>query len=228
MSERVKFLRSLGLTIADINNYPLVLGCSVPVLDLLSKLGARKSIFTEFLRRYPQVLHASVVVDLVPVVKYLQGMDVKPCDIPKVLERLYLICQIEPENRHLLESIILVGFEPEDFGRIKEKMPQIVSLARAPMVKHVAFLQGCGFSMKQVKEMVVGCPHLLALNLDIMKRSFKYFHEEMERDLEDLIQRYQARYRSVTRCENRTENPVQQTVGSRGGRTARPPCTNLH
>ncbi|KMZ65279.1 hypothetical protein ZOSMA_32G00630 [Zostera marina] len=69
-------------------------------------------------------------------------------------------------------------------------MPQIVSLARAPMVKHVAFLQGCGFSMKQVKEMVVGCPHLLALNLDIMKKSFKYFHEEMERDLEDLIQRY--------------------------------------
>ncbi|KMZ64637.1 hypothetical protein ZOSMA_357G00040 [Zostera marina] len=35
--------------------------------------------------------------------------------------------------------------------------------------------------------MVVGCPHLLALNLDIMKRSFEYFHEEMERDLEDLI-----------------------------------------
>ncbi|KMZ72976.1 Mitochondrial transcription termination factor family protein [Zostera marina] len=306
MSERVEFLRSLGLTIADINNYPLVLGCSVkknmiPVLDYLGKLGARKSTFTEFLRRYPQVLHASVVVDLVPVVKYLQGMDVKPCDIPKVLERYpevlgfklegtmstsvaYLVGigvtrrqigpvltrypeilgmrvgrvikpfveyleslsiprlviarliekkpyilgfdltdQVKPSveallesgvddkaiasvvtqypeivgmddlkpkllaQRHLLESIILVGFEPEDFGRIMEKMPQIVSLARAPMVKHVAFLQGCGFSMKQVKEMVVGCPHLLALNLEIMKRSFEYFHEEMERDLEDLI-----------------------------------------
>ncbi|KMZ64636.1 hypothetical protein ZOSMA_357G00030 [Zostera marina] len=69
MSECVEFLRSLGLTIADINNYPLVLGCSVkkniiPVLDYLGKLGARKSTFTEFLRQYLQVLHASVVVDL--------------------------------------------------------------------------------------------------------------------------------------------------------------------
>ncbi|KAL0291978.1 UNVERIFIED_CONTAM: Transcription termination factor MT, chloroplastic [Sesamum radiatum] len=65
MRERVEFLHKLGLTIEDINNYPLVLGCSVkknmvPVLDYLGKLGVRKSTFTEFLRRYPQVLHASV------------------------------------------------------------------------------------------------------------------------------------------------------------------------
>ncbi|CAA3032633.1 transcription termination factor MTERF4, chloroplastic [Olea europaea subsp. europaea] len=92
MQDRVDFLHKLGLTIEDINNYPLVLGCSVkknmiPVLDYLGKLGVRKSPFTEFLRRYPQVLHASVVVDPSPVVKYLQGMDIKPHDVPRVLEK---------------------------------------------------------------------------------------------------------------------------------------------
>lgn len=74
MRERVDFLHTLGLTIEDINNYPLVLGCSVkknmvPVLDYLGKLGVRKSTFTQFLHRYPQVLHSSVIVDLAPVVK---------------------------------------------------------------------------------------------------------------------------------------------------------------
>ncbi|GJW19217.1 transcription termination factor MTERF4, chloroplastic [Tanacetum coccineum] len=77
MKERVDFLHTLGLTVEDINNYPLVLGCSVkknmvPVLDYLGKLGVRRSTLTDFLRRYPQVLHASVVVDLNPVVKYLE------------------------------------------------------------------------------------------------------------------------------------------------------------
>jgi mTERF domain-containing protein, mitochondrial len=61
MKERVDFLHSIGLTIEDINAYPLVLGCSVrknmvPVLDYLGKIGVRKSTLTQFLRRYPQVL----------------------------------------------------------------------------------------------------------------------------------------------------------------------------
>ncbi|KDP21517.1 hypothetical protein JCGZ_21988 [Jatropha curcas] len=303
MRERVDFLLQLGLTIEDINNYPLVLGCSVkknmiPVLDYLGKLGVRKSSFTEFLRRYPQVLHASVVVDLAPVVKYLQGMDIKPNNIPRVLERYpellgfklegtmstsvaYLVGigvarreiggvltrypeilgmrvgrvikpfveyleslgiprlavarliekrphilgfgledSVKPNVESLLEfnvrevslpSVIaqypeIIGIDlklklqsqwsllhsvielsSEEFARIVEKMPQVVSLSRIPIVKHVDFLKDCGFSLQQVREMVVGCPQLLALNIDIMKLSFDYFKMEMERPLDDLV-----------------------------------------
>ncbi|KAG1327784.1 transcription termination factor MTERF4, chloroplastic [Cocos nucifera] len=303
MRERVEFLHSLGLTIEDINNYPLVLGCSVkknmiPVLDFLGKLGVRKASITEFLRRYPQVLHASVVVDLAPVVKYLQGLDIKPGDVPRVLERYpellgfklegtmstsvaYLIGigvarrelggvltrypeivgmrvgrvikpfveyleslglprlavarliekrphilgfgledQVKPNveallefgvrkealafviaqypdimgielkaklvsQQSLFESSILVG--RDEYGRVIEKMPQAVSLSRSTVLKHVDFLEGCGFLLKQVSRMVVGCPQLLALNLDIMRISFEYFQTEMDGDLEELV-----------------------------------------
>lgn len=303
MKERVDFLHSIGLTIEDINNYPLVLGCSVkknmiPVLDYLGKLGVRKSTFTEFLRRYPQVLHASVVVDLIPVVQYLQGMDIKPHDIPRVLERYpevlgfklegtmstsvaYLVGigvarreiggvltrhpeilgmrvgrvikpfveyleslgvprlavarliekhthilgfgledRVKPNVGSLLEfnikeeslpSIVaqypqilgidlkekllgqqallgsVIDLSPEDFGRVVEKMPQIVSLASSPIVKRVDFFKDSGFSLQQVREMAVGCPQLLALNIDIMKLSLDYFQKEMERPLDDLV-----------------------------------------
>ncbi|XP_077240618.1 transcription termination factor MTERF4, chloroplastic-like [Tasmannia lanceolata] len=303
MRERVDFLHKLGLTIEDINSYPLVLGCSVkknmiPVLDFLGKLGVRKSTFTDFLSRYPQVLHSSVVVDLQPVVKYLQGMDIKPNDIPRVLERYpevlgfkldgtmstsvaYLVgigvarreiggiltrnpeilgmrvgrvikpfveylewlgiprlavarlierrphilgfslddcvkpnvdlllefgvrkellasvvaqypeiigIDLKPKlisQQHLFDSRIDVGHE--DFGRVLEKMPQVVSLSQAPILKHVDYLKNCGFTLNQVKNMVVGCPQLLALNLDIMKLNFDYFQREMHRDLDDLV-----------------------------------------
>ena len=303
MRERVDFLHKLGLTIEDINNYPLVLGCSVkknmiPVLDYLGKLGVRKSTFTEFLQRYPQVLHASVVVDLAPVVKYLQGMDIKPNDIPRVLERYpevlgfklegtmstsvaYLVgigvarreiggvltrypdilgmrvgrvikpfveylkslgiprlavarliekrphilgfgleervkanveslqefdvrktslasiiaqypeiigIDLQPKllnQRNLLNSALDLG--PEDFPTIVERMPQVVSLGKTPILKHVDFLKDCGFSLQQVRQMIVGCPQLLALNLDIMKFSFDYYQKEMGRPLDDLV-----------------------------------------
>ncbi|PKA53933.1 hypothetical protein AXF42_Ash011413 [Apostasia shenzhenica] len=305
MRERVDFLHTLGLTIEDINNYPLMLGCSVkknmiPVLDYLGKLGVRKSTFTGFLRRYPQVLHSSVVVDLMPVVKYLQGLDIKPANIPRVLEKYpevlgfklegtmstsvaYLVgigvarreiggvltrypdilgmrvgrvikpfveCleslglpklalarliekrpriigfsleeQVKPNLAALLEfgvreesiaSVIaqypdIIGIEQlkdklqsllclfesnmladsGGFGRMIEKMPQTVILGRKAILKHVDFLKGCGFSLKQVSKMVVSCPQLLALNRDIMRMSFEYFQMEMERDLEDLVE----------------------------------------
>lgn len=303
MKERVDFLHKLGLIIEDINNYPLVLGCSVkknmvPVLDYLGKLGVRKSSITDFLRRYPQVLHASVVVDLQPVVKYLQGMDIKPADIPRVLERYpellgfklegtmstsvaYLVGigvgrrEIGPvlsrypeilgmrvgrvikpfveyleslgipilavarliENKphilgfgleemvkpnvgslmdfnvrkkslasviaqypeiigidlksklskqqNLFNSVVDVG--PDEFGRMIERMPQAVSLNKTAIVKHVDFLKDCGFSLQQIKNMVVGYPQLLALNLDIMKLNFDYFQSETARPLDDLV-----------------------------------------
>uniref|UniRef100_A0A1J3ETQ8 Transcription termination factor MTERF4, chloroplastic n=1 Tax=Noccaea caerulescens TaxID=107243 RepID=A0A1J3ETQ8_NOCCA len=303
MKERVDFLHKLGLTIDDINNYPLVLGCSVkknmvPVLDYLGKLGVRKSTFTEFLRRYPQVLHASVVIDLAPVVKYLQGLDIKPSDVPRVLERYpevlgfklegtmstsvaYLVgigvarreiggiltrypeilgmrvariikpfleyleglgipklavARLIEKRPHILgfelddtvkrnvqtlqdinvretalPSIIaqypeIIGIDlepkletqrkllcsaidlnPEDLGPMIERMPQFVSLNEPPMLKHIAFLKECGFSIDQTREMVIGCPQVLALNLGIMKLSFEYFQKEMRRPLQDLV-----------------------------------------
>lgn len=303
MRERVDFLHQLGLTIDDINNYPLVLGCSVkknmiPVLDYLGKLGVRKSTFTDFLRRYPQVLHASVVVDLAPVVKFLQGLDIKPNDIPRVLEKYpevlgfklegtmstsvaYLVGigvgrkevggiltrfpeilgmrvgrvikpfvefleslgiprlavarlieqrphivgfeleeRVKPNVDALLENEVrrsklasviaqypeiigidlkskllsqrtflnsVIDLNPEDFGRVVEKMPQVVSLNNNSMLKHVDFIKACGFSLQQVRKMVLGCPQLLALNLGIMKLSFDFFRVEMGRDLEELV-----------------------------------------
>lgn len=303
MRERVDFLHNLGLTIEDINNYPLVLGCSVkknmiPVLDYLGKLGVRKSTFTEFLRRYPQVLHASVVVDLAPVVKYLQGLDIKLNEIPRVLERYpevlgfklegtmstsvaYLVGigvgrreigsvltrypdilgmrvgrvikpfveyleslgiprlavarliekkpyilgfgleeRVKPNVESLLEFSVrkealplvvaqypeIIGIDlkpkllgqqsllnsaidssPKDFGSIVEKMPQVVSASNSAVTRHVDFLKNCGFSLQQVRQIVVECPQVLALNLDIMKLSFDYFQREMQRPLDDLV-----------------------------------------
>ncbi|KAK2664558.1 hypothetical protein Ddye_003132 [Dipteronia dyeriana] len=81
----------------------------IPVLDYLGKLGVRKSTVTEFLRRYPQILHASVVVDLAPVVKYHQGLDIKLSDIPLVLERYPKVLRFKLEGTMSTSVAYLVG-----------------------------------------------------------------------------------------------------------------------
>ncbi|XP_078446598.1 mitochondrial transcription termination factor family protein [Wolffia australiana] len=297
--ERLDFLRSLGLSVNDVNRYPLVLGCSVkknmlPVLDYLGNIGVRQSAIADLLRRYPQVLHASVVVDLAPVVKYLRGMDVPAQAIPRVLERYpellgfklegtmstsvaYLVGigvsrreiggilskfpeilgmrvartikplierleslglskrsvaklieekpqilgfsledQVNPNlqaieefgigvsaiakhpellgldlrekllsQKNLLQSVIFL--DDGEFRDLIEKMPIAVGLARSTVVKHVDFYRKSGFSIDQVRKMVVDCPQILALNLKIMETSLEYFLREMDGDLEELV-----------------------------------------
>ncbi|TYJ21722.1 hypothetical protein E1A91_A08G081700v1 [Gossypium mustelinum] len=172
--ERIDFLHKLGLTIEDINNYPLVLGCSVkknmiPVLDYLGKLGVRKSTFTEFLRRYPQVLHASVVVDLAPVVKYLQGLDIKPNDIPRVLEKYpeVLGFKLEGTMSTSVAYLVGIGVSRREVGGVLTKYPEILGMRVGRVIKpFVEYLEGLGIPRLAIARLIEKRPHILGFGLE--------------------------------------------------------------
>ncbi|ONH93694.1 hypothetical protein PRUPE_8G247800 [Prunus persica] len=174
MRERVDFLHKLGLTIEDLNNYPLVLGCSVkknmiPVLDYLGKLGVRKSTFTEFLRRYPQVLHASVVIDLSPVVKYLQGMDIKPDDIPRVLERYpeVLGFKLEGTMSTSVAYLVGIGVARREIGGVLTRYPEILGMRVGRVIKpFVEYLEDLGIPRLGVARLIEKRPHILGFGLE--------------------------------------------------------------
>ncbi|XP_058084611.1 transcription termination factor MTERF4, chloroplastic [Magnolia sinica] len=304
MKERVEFLQKLGLTIDDMNEYPLMLGCSVrkntiPVLGYLEKIGIQRSKLGEFIKNYPQVLHASVVVELVPVVKFLRGLDVEKQDIPYVLQKYpelfgfklegtmstsvaylvsigvsprdigpmvtqypyflgmrvgttikpivdYLVSLGIPKKvlaRMLEKRAYILGYDleetmklnvdcllsfgirresiasvvtqypqilglplkaklssqqyffnlklkidPEGFARAIEKMPQIVSLNQNVILKPVEFLRGRGISVDDVAKMIVKCPQLVTLRVELMKNSFYFFKSEMKRAMQELVE----------------------------------------
>ncbi|KAE9597530.1 putative transcription regulator mTERF family [Lupinus albus] len=304
MRERVEFLMKLGLTIDDINDYPLMLGCSVrkniiPVLGYLEKIGVPRSKLGEFLRSYSQVLHASVIVELVSVVRFLRGLDVEKDDIGYVLQKYpellgfklegtmstsvaylvsigvnprdigpmvtqypyllgmrvgtvikpmidYLVSLGLPKKilarmlekrayilgydleetvkpnvdclisfgvrRECLASVIaqypqIIGLplkaklssqqyffslklkiEPEGFARVMEKMPQVVSLHQNVIMKPVEFLLGRGIVANDVASMVIKCPQLVALRVELMKISYYFFKSEMGRPIKELLE----------------------------------------
>uniref|UniRef100_A0A1D1ZKF9 Transcription termination factor MTERF4, chloroplastic n=1 Tax=Anthurium amnicola TaxID=1678845 RepID=A0A1D1ZKF9_9ARAE len=304
MRERVEFLQKLGLTVDDMNEYPLMLGCSVrkntiPVLGYLEKIGVQRSKMGEFVKNYPQILHASVVVELVPVVRFLRGLDVERLDVPYVLQRYpellgfklegtmstsvaYLVSiGVRPRDigpmvtqypyflgmrvgtmiKPLVEYLISLGIpkmvlarilekrpyvlgydleetvkpnvetllsfgirkevlpsvvaqypqilglplkaklssqqyfftlklkiDPDGFARVVEKMPQIASLNQSVILKPVEFLRGRAIPVEDVAKMVVKCPQLVALRVELMKNSYYFFKSEMKRSIQELVE----------------------------------------
>ncbi|KAF2298639.1 hypothetical protein GH714_024449 [Hevea brasiliensis] len=128
---------------------------------------------------HPGILGMQAGRVIKPFVEYLESLAQYP-EIIGIDLKAKIFSQMS-----LLHSVIELG--PEDFARVVEKMPQVVSLSRIPLLKHVDFLKDCGFSLQQVRERVVGCPQALALNLDVLKLSFDYYKMEMERPLDDLV-----------------------------------------
>ena len=199
MSTSVAYLVGIGVARREIGGiltrYPEILGMRVgrvikPFVEYLEKLGIPRLAVARLIEQRPQILGFGLEERVKPNVESLLEFHVHEASVASVVAQYPEIMglDLKPKlsgQQSLLNSV--VDLDPEDFGRVVEKMPQVVSLSKTPMMKHVDFLKDCGFSLQQMRNMIVGCPQLLALNLDIMKLSFAFFQTEMGRPLDDLV-----------------------------------------
>lgn len=173
MRERVEFLQKLGLTIDDINEYPLMLGCSVrkniiPVLGYLEKVGIQRSRLGEFVKNYPQCLHASVIVELVPVVKFLRGLDVEKQDIGYVLMKYpeLLGFKLEGTMSTSVAYLVSIGVNPRDIGPMVTQYPYFLGMRVGTMIKPlVDYLVSLGLPRKILARMFEKRPYVLGYDL---------------------------------------------------------------
>ena len=162
MRERVEFLQKLGLTIDDINEFPIILGCSVrkniiPVLGYLEKIGIPRLKLGEFVKNYPQVLHASVIVELAPVVKLLRGLDVEKEDIGYVLQKYpeLLGFKLEGTMSTSVAYLVSIGVNPRDIGLMVTQYPYLLGMRVGTMIKPlVEFIVSLGLPKRVVARML--------------------------------------------------------------------------
>lgn len=174
MRERVELLQKLGLTIDDINLYPLMLGCSVrkniiPVLGYLEKIGIPKSKLGDFVKNYPQVLHASVIVELAPVIKFLRGLDVEKQDIGYVLLKYpeLLGFKLEGTMSTAVAYLVSIGVSPRDIGPMVTQYPYFLGMRVGTMVKpFVDYLISLGLPKMIVTRMLEKRPYILGYDLE--------------------------------------------------------------
>ncbi|XP_054814829.1 transcription termination factor MTERF4, chloroplastic-like [Prosopis cineraria] len=174
MRERVEFLQKLGLTIDDINEYPLMLGCSVrkniiPVLGYLEKIGIPRSKLGEFIKMYPQVLHASVIVELAPVVRFLRGLDVEKQDIGYVLQKYpeLLGFKLEGTMSTSVAYLVSIGVNPRDIGPMVTQYPYFLGMRVGTVIKPLTdYLVSLGLPKKIIARMLEKRPYILGYNLE--------------------------------------------------------------
>jgi mTERF domain-containing protein len=162
-----------------------------PFVEHLQGIGLQRLAVARIIENKPYVLGFGLEERVKPNIEALLEFGVRKEALASIVTEYPDVLGIDLREKlvaqqSLFESSILVG--RDDFGRVVERMPQTISLGRPTVLKHVNFLTGCGFLLSQVSKMVVGCPQLLALNMDIMKMNFEYFKNEMDRDLEELVQ----------------------------------------
>uniref|UniRef100_A0A803MSC5 Transcription termination factor MTERF4, chloroplastic n=1 Tax=Chenopodium quinoa TaxID=63459 RepID=A0A803MSC5_CHEQI len=173
MRERVEFLQKLGLSIDDINEYPLMLGCSVrknmiPVLGYLEKIGIPRGRLGEFVKNYPQVLHASVVVELVPVIRFLRGLDVEKEDIGYVLQKYpeLLGFKLEGTMSTSVAYLVSIGVNPRDIGPMVTQYPYLLGMRVGTMIKPlVEYLVSLGLPKKILARMFEKRPYVIGYDL---------------------------------------------------------------
>ncbi|XP_021729450.1 transcription termination factor MTERF4, chloroplastic-like [Chenopodium quinoa] len=173
MRERVEFLQKLGLSIDDINEYPLMLGCSVrknmiPVLGYLEKIGIPRGKLGEFVKNYPQVLHASVVVELVPVIRFLRGLDADKEDIGYVLQKYpeLLGFKLEGTMSTSVAYLVSIGVNPRDIGPMVTQYPYLLGMRVGTMIKPlVEYLVSLGLPKKILARMFEKRPYVIGYDL---------------------------------------------------------------
>ncbi|KAJ0026205.1 hypothetical protein Pint_07788 [Pistacia integerrima] len=174
MEERVVFLQKLGLTVDDINEYPLMLGCSmrknmIPVLGYLEKIGIQKLKLGEFVKNYPQVLHASVVVELMPVVKFLRGLDVEKQDLGYVLMKYpeLLGFKLEGTMSTSVAYLVSIGVSPRDIGPMVTQYPYFLGMRVGTVIKPlVDYLVSLGLPIKILARMLEKRAYILGYDLE--------------------------------------------------------------
>lgn len=175
VKERLEFLtKKIGLSIKDINDYPLMIGCSVkknliPVLNYLETNKVTPKAFPILIRKYPQVLHSSVAIDLAPNIRYIQGLGVELKQIGSVLTR-YPEClgfRIEGTMSTSVAYLVMIGVSARQIGPILTEKPDIMGMRVSNNIKpKVEFISSWGIPQLIVGKMIENRPHILGFDLN--------------------------------------------------------------
>ncbi|KAG5575414.1 hypothetical protein H5410_055548 [Solanum commersonii] len=134
------------------------------LLEQRSKLG-------EFVKIYPQCLHTSVVVvvELVPVIKFLRGLDVEKQDIGYVLMKYpeLLGFKLKGTMKSSVAYLVSIGVNLRDVGPMVTQYPYFLGMRVGTMIKLlVDYLVSLGLPKKILARMLEKQAYLLGYDLE--------------------------------------------------------------
>ncbi|KAG6400526.1 hypothetical protein SASPL_137363 [Salvia splendens] len=214
-------MQKIGLTIDDINEYPLMLGCSVrknmvPVLGYLEKTGIPRARMGEFVKNYPQCLHGSVVVELAPVIKFLRWLDVEKQDMGYVLMKYpeLLGFKLEGTMSMSVAYLVSIGVNPRDNGPMVTQYPYILGMRVGTMIKPlVDYLVSLGLPKKILARMFEKRAYILGYDLEETVKPNYFFNLKLKIDPDGFARVVEKMPQIVSLKQNVIMKPVDFLLG---------------
>ncbi|TYH28205.1 hypothetical protein ES288_A02G126300v1 [Gossypium darwinii] len=200
MSTSVAYLVSIGVSPRDIGpmvtQYPYFLGMRVgtvikPLVDYLFSLGLPKKILARMLEKRAYILGYDLEETVKLNVDCLISFGIRREAIASVIAQYPQILGLPLKAKLSSQQYFFnlkLKIDPDGFACIIEKMPQIASLNQHVIMKPIEFLLGRGLPLEDVAIMVMKCPQLVALRVELMKKSYYYFKSEMGRPVKELVE----------------------------------------
>ena len=200
LSTSVAYLVSIGVNPRDIGpmvtQHPYFLEMRVgtvikPFVDYLVDLGLPKKILARMLEKRAYLLGYDLEETVKPNVDCLISFGLRRECLPSVIAQypqiIGLPLKAKLSSQHYFFSLKL-KIDPEGFARVVEKMPQVVSLHQNVIMKPVEFLLGRAIPSQDVASMVIKCPQLIVLRVELMKNIYYFFKSEMGRPVNELVE----------------------------------------
>ncbi|KAM1589483.1 hypothetical protein ACFX10_028369 [Malus domestica] len=210
MRERAEFLQKLGLSIDDINEYLLMIGCSVrknmiPVLAYLEKIG--------ILRPKLEVSQGTMSTS----VAYLVSIGVSPRDIgPMVMQYPFVLgMRIGTVIKPFVDYLVSLGLPKKILARMLEKRTYLLGYGLEETVKpNVDCLVSVGIRREALASVVAQYPQILRLPLKAKTSSQLYlFSLKLKMDPEGFARVIEKMPQIVSLHQHLIMKPVEFLLG---------------
>eukprot|EP00775_Hariotina_reticulata_P001846 gene1846-2179_t len=160
-----------------------------PIVSYLMSLGLETQHVARISCVYPELLLSSVQDQLQPLVAYLQGLGCSTCQAARLLQEVPQALRNNPSDVFgaRVAALRQLGIVDADLQSVVSRSTVFLTTKDAPH-EQIAFLKDeLGYSLEQVKQLVLACPAILSEKPLELQRKVDFLRHELNMELPDLL-----------------------------------------
>ncbi|CAM6105278.1 unnamed protein product [Calypogeia fissa] len=160
------YLKSQAIETVELES--VTLPPSVTVMEeritFLKKIG----LSTKDINYYPLMLGCSVKKNLVPVLSYLEKLNVEAKFLPDLIRKypMVLNSSVTMDLEPVVTFLLGIGIDRLNLGRVLTRYPDILGFKiEGTMSTSIAYLVSLGVNMREIGPMITECPEILGMRV---------------------------------------------------------------
>ncbi|KAL2650459.1 hypothetical protein R1flu_018587 [Riccia fluitans] len=161
-----RYLQSEGIDVTELEDVGLPPSVAVmrERVTFLRKIG----LTTKDINGYPLMVGCSVKKNLVPVLSYLEKLNVEAKSLPEIIRKypMVLSSSVVMDLEPVIDFLLGIGIQKDALGRVLTRYPDILGFKiEGTMSTSVAYLVSLGVNLREIGPMVTEYPEILGMRV---------------------------------------------------------------